>query len=202
MKALNINHLKFIKGLFLACCIAVVAFGCEKEMVQPEAQGNTLQGGSFPFLQRPPVQCGPSMVHSMMDGATDLGSVEILNNSSDLYLIFNMNQFKFIEEVKVFNGDAAYLPMDGDGNIQMEQFGFQQSLTSPMNDYTLTFPLSGMPTCTDLVIWARVSTRNMWGQVTATNYAWMTGTPISNGFKVNFCITSCISSNNSSGSTI
>jgi hypothetical protein len=193
MKALNTN-VRIIKGIFFVICLAALTFGCQKEVITPENDAN-IQGSSFHFIQRPPVQCGPSVFASMKDGSTNLGSVEILNNSTDLYLIFNMNQFKFVEEVKVFTGDINNVPTDFDGNMQIENFGFQQILTSPANDYTLLMPLSGLSSCSDIVVWARVTTRNMWGQVTATNYTWMSGTPVANGYMTGFCATACITGN-------
>jgi hypothetical protein len=201
MKTLNTNTMKLFKGLFFAACIAVLTFGCEKEMIRPE--GNAApEATCFPYAQRPPVQCGSSVFATMNDGASSLGTVEILNNSSDLYLIFNLNMGRYLEEVKIYNGDVNNMPLDADGNVQMEQFGFQQLLSSPANDYTLTFPLSGMSSCTDIMIWARISTRNLFGQVIATDYAWMSGTPASNGFSTNFCVTSCITTNTGTGSSI
>jgi hypothetical protein len=201
MKALNTNHMKFVKGIFFAVFIAFVAFGCEKEVIRPESDNN-IQASSFHFINRPPLQCGPSVFSSMKDGAQNLGSIEILNNSSELYLIFNMNQFKFIEELKVYTGDASNMPIDGDGNLSLENFGFQQVLTSAANDYTLVLPLSSMASCADLVVWARVSTKNMFGQTTATNYTWMTGASIANGYMMNYCATTCLSGNSTVSSTI
>ena len=202
MKALNTTTLTTLKTLFFAVCLSALAFSCEKECIRPEGNELGMQESSFPFVSRPPVQCGTSTLSSLKDGAATLGSIEILNNSSDLYLIFDMNQFKFLEEVKVFAGEASTLPMDSDGNVNIEGFATQILLSAATNDYTLVLPLSSMPTCADIVIWARVSTRNMFGQVTGTNYTWMSGAAVANAFKVNYCATACITSNNNSGSTI
>ena len=129
-----------------------------------------------------------------------MGSVEILNNSSDLYVIFDLNQYRFLEEVKIFAGDGGTIPMDSDGNVDTESFSNKILLSNAANDYTLVLPLSSMPTCSDIVIWARVS--NIWGQVTATNYTWVSGAAIANAFKMSFCATACLTSNNNSGSTL
>lgn len=200
MKTLN-TQMKFVKGLFLACCIALVAFGCEKEVITPENNQPAITG-SYHYIQRPIAACGPSVFNDLRDGATNLGTLEITNSSTELYLIFNLNNFKFLEEVKIFTDDASNMPMDDDGNIDVERFGFMQSLTSAANDYTLTMPLSSMPTCMDIMIRARVSTRNMWGQTTGINYVWMTGTPVANGYMFHYCAPSCVSGNNDANSAI
>ena len=202
MKALNTTTLTTIKNLFFALCLSVVVFSCEKECIHPEGSDLGLQESAFPFVSRPPVQCGPSSFASLKDGAATLGSVEILNNSSDLYVIFDLNQYRFLEEVKIFAADGGTIPMDSDGNVDTESFSNKILLSNAANDYTLVLPLSSMPTCSDIVIWARVSTRNIWGQVTATNYTWMSGAAIANAFKMSFCATACLTSNNNSGSTL
>ncbi|MFN8395364.1 MAG: hypothetical protein U0176_12035 [Bacteroidia bacterium] len=195
------TQLNYLKGLFFACCIALVAFGCEKEVITPESNEPTISG-SYHYIQRPVAQCGPSIFNDLRDGATNLGTLEITNSSSELYLIFNLNNFKFLEEVKVFTQDASNMPMDDDGNIDVERFGFMQTLTTAANDYTLTLPLSSMPTCMDIMVRARVSTRNMWGQTTGINYVWMTGTPVANGFMFHYCAPSCISGNTNDNNAI
>lgn len=200
MKTLN-SQLNYFKGLFLACCIALVAFGCEKEVITPENNEPSITG-SYNYIQRPIVQCGPSVFNDLRDGSTNLGTVEITNSSSELFLIFNLNNWKFLDEVKIFTEDAASMPLDDDGNIDVERFGYMQTLSSPANDYTLTMPLSSMPNCIDLMIRARVSTRNMWGQTTAINYVWMTGTPVANGYQFHYCAPSCLSGNTNTNDVI
>lgn len=202
MKTLSPTTHNFLKSLFFALCLSAVAFGCEKEIVCHEGNTVTAEQSAYHHIQRPPVQCGPSVFTTLKDGPTSFGSVEVLNNSSELYLIFNLNQYKFLEEFKVFTGALVNMPMDSDGNVNIEGFAHQQILSSPANDYTLVLPLNSMPACSDIAIWARVSTRNMFGQVTATNYTWMSGTPISNGFKVSYCATTCLTGNSNSGSTL
>ncbi|MEY3444283.1 MAG: hypothetical protein RLZZ519_2564 [Bacteroidota bacterium] len=202
MKALNTTTLTTLKSLFFALCISVVAFSCEKECIRPEGSDLGLQESAFPFVSRPSVQCGPSSFASLKDGASTLGSVEVLNNSTDLYVIFDLNQFKYLEEVKIFAGDGGTLPLDSDGNVDTESFNNKLLLSSPANDYTLVLPLSSMPTCSDIVIWARVTTRNIWGQVTGTNYTWMSGNAVANAFKMSYCATSCITGNSNNSSTI
>ncbi len=127
----------------------------------------------------------------MIDGAGTIGTVEISNNPSDLYLIMQMDPMNFITEIKVFIGDAASMPMDPDGGILLEKFSYQYRLNTPTDQYTFTAPKSSMHPCNDITVWARIETLNMFGQVTGTTEAWMSGTAIANGYTTNYCMATC-----------
>ena len=181
--------------LLLGCLLlAIMAFSCGSDNVDPAAAPGTISG-SYQQVARPAQQCGPSLFSRLKDGNTDLGSIEVLNSSENIYLIFDLNQYKYLDELKVFKGDIGTLPLDSDGNIDVENFGFQSLLSQPLNEYTMISGLSSTPSCTDFVIWARITTRGIFGNVTATNYAWVTGTPIANGFAFNYCSPACITAN-------
>lgn len=180
--------------------VAVAAWGCQSDSVNPKGDAKDQPTGMF-SLARPQVQCGPSAFSRIKDGSMDLGGVEILNNSSDLYLILSMNPFKFVEEVKVFRGDATHIPLDADGNVSVEGFGYQAIMNSPMNSYIFTLPLANSPSCADIAIWARISTRSPFGGLVSTNYAWMEGAPVANGFKVQYCAPLCVSGATTNSST-
>jgi hypothetical protein len=184
--------MKSFQRIIFLLFLSAMAFGCSPESVGPESGEKNVLGSYIP-LPRPQVQCGPSIFTRMKDGQMDLGGVEILNNSTHTYIILNMNQYKFVEEIKVFQGNVNNLPMDNDGNILVENFSCQNLLNVPANIYTLMLPLSTTPSCSDYVVWARISTRSIFGNLVATNYAWMAGSPISNGYSVNYCAPSCSS---------
>jgi hypothetical protein len=197
MKLSTSNTLNFTKTLALIVCLALVTFGCQKEMITPESDAPTAQFGGNPFMQRPIAQCGSSVLGSMKSGATNLGTAEMLNGDGQFYVIMDMNNYKFIEQIKIFVGDMAQLPYNTDGGLLLEAFPYQYQMPNPANIYTFTIPTNTISTCNEVVVWARVSTRNIFGQVTSTVDTWMSGTPVANGFSTPFCVTECTTGNQS-----
>lgn len=193
--------MKTITRFLLLVGIAAITFGCQSESVKPTEGNNAAVQGSYLPVPRPTQQCGPSVFSRIKSGNLDLGGVEIMNSSTDLYLIFDLNQYKFLEEVKIYCGEGTSIPTDDDGNIQVENFPCQQSLSQPLNDYTVVLPLQSTPHCDDVVIWARITTRSLFGNVIATNYAWMSGSPLHNGFKVGYCAPACTTGANTNDNT-
>ncbi len=191
MKFSTSTLLKFSKTLSILLLLAIVAFGCQKEMIQPESDAPAAQYGGNPSLQRPLAQCGASVFAAMKAGPVSLGTVEMLNDASQLYMIFDMNNFKFIEQIKIYVGDLGQMPVDGAGNILVEAFPVQYQMGIPANEYTFTLANEDISTCNDIIVWARVSTRNIFGQVTSTVDTWMSGNAIANGFETPFCLTTC-----------
>ena len=190
MKEINQKSMKNFRLLLVCLILGSFAFSCGVDNVDPAAAPQNISG-SYQQVARPTQQCGPSVFSRLKDGTTDLGSLEMLNSSENIYLIFDLNQFKYLDELKVFKGDIGNLPMDSDGNVDLENFGFQSLLSQPLNEYTMISGLSSTPSCTDFVVWARITTRGIFGNVTATNYAWVTGTPIANGYTFNYCSPAC-----------
>jgi hypothetical protein len=168
--------------------LALVTFGCQPEGVSPAGSTKTIAGTYIP-IPRPDAPCGPSAFSQMKDGAANFGTVEILNTATDIYLILDLNPLKFVEEIKVFSGNVSSLAMNLDGSINVNAFNNQPSITTPLNDYTMMLPLPSR--CTDILIWARITTRSPMGSLIATNYAWMMGTNVANGYKVNYCPAQC-----------
>ena len=106
---------------------------------------------------------------------------------------------KYLEEIKVFKGNATTIPLNDDGAIIYNQFPIQNGMPSPLNDYSFMLPLGGTTACTDLVIWARITTRGALGNVIATHYAWMMGTPVANGYALHYCLGPCPTGNDDAG---
>ena len=134
----------------------------------------------------------------MVDGSLSFGTLEILNTKDDIYLIMDLDPLKFVEEVWVYNGNIANVPMNGN-TLAYGSFGCHPSITAPLNDYTLLLPV--VRGCTDIVIRARITTRSPMGNLIATNYAWMDGSSIANGKVINYCVGDCEYSDTGVGST-
>lgn len=198
MNRFTINFVSVFKSFAFICLLASLTFGCEKETIVAENNLASAQFDGVSQLARPASQCGSSVFTTMKVGATTVGNVEIMNNDNQLYILLDMNAFKFIEQIKIFVGDINDMPLDSDGFVNKEAFPYQYILSNGSNDYTFMVPVSSLLTCNSVVVWTRVSTRNMMGNTTSTVDAWMNGAPIANTFATNYCLGACVTGNNSS----
>lgn len=186
--------LTFVLFLFLS-------FGCEKEIIEPQFDTPTAQLGGFNQIVRPSNQCAPSGFATMQDGVTSFGNVEILNNGSDLYLLFSLNNYKFLDEVRVYVGDKSVAPLNADGDLETEEFRLQDIIAGGTNRYTMIHKLDRVPDCVDIIVYAKISTRNMFGQVTSTNDTWMHGTTYLNGYSQQYCVVNCLNGGSGGAAT-
>lgn len=186
MKLLG-NHLVLI-CLLLGLSLA----GCEKETVLPASTDTispALRGGVGHF--RPDQQCGTSRFGEMTNGTSTFGTVEILNDASEFYLLFDMNNNFFMETVFVYFGTNSGIPTNSSGEIVMEDFQYQAAIDGGAAKYTVTYPTASLPICNDLVAFAVISERNMFGNVIANHQVWLDGTAIHNGYSFKYCVQTC-----------
>jgi hypothetical protein len=195
MKRTTTNGFAFAKTISFFLLLIVASFGCQKELIEHAAQTPVAQFDGINGIQRPIAQCGTSTFSNVIAGPTNLGTAEILNSSDKLYVIMDMNAYKFIDQIKIYVGDRGLMPLNADGDALTEAFAYQYQLAVPANDYTFSLPLTAIAACNDIVIWTRVKTRNVFGNVISTTDAWMSGTPIANGYSVRYCVTACVSGN-------
>lgn len=187
--------MKFLSQLFVLMIIFTFAFGCEKEIITPEqTHSPTIAFSGVEDLIRPDVQCGTSRFSDLKtDTGTPFGTVEILNDADNLYMLIDMEQGKFLNATQVFFGTSSAIPTDGNGNMLMEDFQVQTIVARGASRYTIIVPKSSMPNCPDIVMWAQASEKNMFGQTTNTSEVWMTGIPIYDGSFYKYCMGACVS---------
>ncbi len=195
MKRTTTNGFTFAKSFSFFLLLVVASFGCEKELIKRASQTPAAQFDGINGIQRPIAQCGASTFSTVIAGPSNLGTAEILNSSDKLYVIMDMNPFKFIDQIKIYVGDRALMPLNADGDALTEAFAYQYQLAVPANDYTFSVPLTSIAACNDIVIWTRVKTRNVFGNVISTTDAWMSGTPLANCFSMRYCVTACVTGN-------
>lgn len=191
------TNTNYFKTTFLALALFVLAFagtGCERENLLADQSQPTLQGLGGNGVQRPATQCAPSAFVPLKNGSTTLGNVEILNFEDDLYLIFTLNTFKFLDEMRIYAGNLANVPVNADGLLELEEFPVRQVVETPTNSYTMVLKLDAVPQCYDIFVWTRISTRNMFGHVTQVQEAWMTGNSIMDGAYASYCAANCVTS--------
>ncbi|HHG85941.1 MAG TPA: hypothetical protein ENJ82_14435 [Bacteroidetes bacterium] len=168
-------------------------FGCEKEIISPQSiNGPTLSASGLESLVRPDVQCGTSRFSVLKSSNGDLyGSVEVLNDADNVYLLIEMEPNKFLDATQAFFGTSSAIPTDGNGSILMEDFQFQSIIARGAARYTIIMPLSSMPNCPDIVLWGQASQKNMFGQTVSNREVWLTGIPIYNGSFFKYCAGAC-----------
>lgn len=184
--------MKTIKNLLVLLAIATITFSCSKELDDVRQDNTNIQLSGHEGHLRPDVQCGTSRYTDIEDSEGNvLGSVEILNGSDQIFVLIDMNHGQFLDQLKVFFGTAASIPLDQSGNMLFEEFQFQTVIANGSSQYSVVMPIGSLPTCADIVIWSQVSQRNMFGQVTSQEEAWGAGIPIHNGQFYKYCVSSC-----------
>ncbi len=189
--------------LFLTTTLlSLFFFGCEKEVITPQSNDAPELTLSTEGHIRPTVQCGSSSYTTFKNGTTPYGSVEILNNSEQLFILTDMNNGWLLESVKIFAGNTVNLPKGFGGTIELEEFPFQMIHPRRVDKYTYTLPVASLPTCFGVTIWAKAAQVNMFGQVTNRVDLWANGAAVLNGFSFQYCKGSCFMNNNSNQSDI
>ena len=129
-------------------------------------------------------------------------AVEMLNGDNLFFLLFQMEQDQFIDDIKVFTGPLSNAPMANDGNLLLERFPYQYALPNAATEFTLTIRASEMQTCSNIIVWARVSTRDMFGTILESHETWMMGNHFSNGYTMPYCLVTCLLGNQSNTATL
>lgn len=183
--------MKIAVKLLSLLLITALAFGCEKEVITPDATIPTVAESGIEDLIRPDVQCGTSRITELKNNSGDLfGNIEILNDADNIYILIEMEHGKFLDAIQVYFGDQASIPNDGT-NILMEDFQFQAVTNRGATRYTVIMPHASLPSCSDIVLWAQSSERNMFGNPISTEVTWMTGINIYDGSFFKYCLGTC-----------
>jgi hypothetical protein len=180
-----------IKTLFLLIAIATFAFACERESITPDtATAPQLYGTSG--LVAPAAPCGsPEFTHLTDISEGNFGSIEFVNDEHNLHVMFTLNTGRFLEELRVFAGDASTIDNDGAGNLIMEDFQFQTNFSTPQSRYTVILPHAALGACTDIVVYGRIATRNQFGQMSDRRYVWADGLSLFNIESYKYCLGTC-----------
>lgn len=183
-------NLKSITTLLL---IALIAFGCQKEIITPDNnQGPELWAGSQDGLFRPDQQCGSSQISDIVDeNAVSFGSLEILNDEDNIYLLATMNHGWLLQGVKVYAGNSVNIPKGNGGAMQLEEFPFQWAHSRLTGASTYVISKNGLAGCTDFVFFAQAVQTDMWSNITQSRELWGDGNSVLNGFSANYCQGSC-----------
>ncbi len=194
-KAIRLPQLSFkTRSLVVAAIMLLMlsfSTGCEKETIVEPTVTYGMQADIWNSIQTPSNPCATPVNVPIESGAAVLGNASLQNDPSDFYLNINLNNYRFLEEIYVYTAGSGPLPLNNDGDLELEEFPYHYVLNQSSSQFTLTIPNGRMQSCGSVIVWARISTKNVFGQVTATTTAWMSGTAIANGFETNFCLTNC-----------
>lgn len=174
-----------IRFTLILAFIALLAFGCTKEEILPET--NPVSQGSMEGVVRPTQQCGTSAFTTLKSGAADFGSVEILNDDEQVFIITSMNQDWFLSDVKIYVGDPNAMPRGNGGVIQLEEFPLQYNHPNRVSEYTYTVNTAAMGACVGVTMWAHAVQLDMMGTEIGSIDLWANGTQTLNGYSFQYC---------------
>jgi hypothetical protein len=144
-------------------------------------------GGHF----RPDQQCGASAFTTLDYGGISYGTVEILNDAEELYILTDMNNGWFLRDVKIFAGDPQDLPKANGGLIEREEFPIQVNHASRVDRFTYTMSTANLNNCFGVTIWAHAVRLNMMGHEIGSVDVWANGTSVLDGFSYQYCSGTC-----------
>jgi hypothetical protein len=188
------------KTLSLLIVLATLGVACERESIVP-ATSDAPQLYGTSGLVPPAVQCGSSAFSFITDAqGNNLGNVEIANDAANVYVMISMHVTRFLEDLRLFVGEASTIDVDGTGTPIMEGFQFQSVFSTPQGRYTVILPKSTLGACTDIVLYGRAATRNQFGQMSGRRFIWIDGLPLHNIEAYKYCFGSCAVSGGGGGS--
>lgn len=184
--------------------IALISFSCQKEVIRPASDNNTPEISASTGHEghyRPAVQCGASVFTDFIDNAaTGYGSIEVLNDNKNLYVLVDMNHGWLLQSAMIFADNSANLPKAYGGTIEIEEFPFQFMHTRQVSEFTYSIPLSSINTCSDITIYAQAVQLDFFGNVQNTATLWADGTSVLDGFTFQYCAGTCLAGQNDTGS--
>ena len=180
-----------IKTLSFLIAMAAFTFACERETITPSTElAPQLYGTTG--LVAPSISCGsPEFTHITDITNGNFGNVQIVNDEHNLHVMFSMNTGRFLEELRVFAGDASMIDNDGTGNLIMEGFQFQTVFSAPQSRYTVILPYAALGACADIVVYGRIATRNAFGQMSDRRDVWVNGLTLFNIESYKYCFGTC-----------
>ncbi|MEM7035696.1 MAG: hypothetical protein AAF570_01880 [Bacteroidota bacterium] len=177
---------------FLIALMAFVCFSCQSDSVKPVP----VQIKSVKFSQeghnRPDLQCGSSMNQDLLNpSGAARGSIEVLNDDRDIYILAIMTQGWLIRSAKIFVGNSADLPRANGGGVEVEEFPYLILHSNPGSKFTYSIPTHGQPNCPEVAIQMQVDQVSFFGNVVASEILWADGAGSSSGKTFSFCIGGC-----------
>ena len=177
--------------ILFALFAVIILNSCEKETFETEASQAELNLQAQVGHVYPDLQCGNSRSGTLNgNNGVPLGSVEILNSETSIYLLITMNTDYFLENVSANFGTTADIP-ENNGVMLLEDFMYLDQIDGGANEYTVIYPNTSLPICNDIVLHATVSQRNWFGQTISTQTAWLGTNPVHDGFFYKYCQGSC-----------
>ena len=184
--------MKTIQLILALPLLAASLWSCTSETVAPRQASTPMVQHSIEGIHRPSHQCGASEFVSIKDqNNATIGSLEILNTETEMFLLVDMSSNWLLQGAKIFAGNSLDLPRTNNGNIQLEEFPHQYMHGRAQDKSTFRVALANLPTCNGVTVFVQAARLNMFGQVIATTQAWADGLQVLNGKMFNFCSAVC-----------
>jgi hypothetical protein len=199
-------------GKLLAVLFAVglVTFGCKPEStVAPKGEKSPEFGLAGDAHNRPDTTCMASVFAPLVDaqgntqggdpfdaGVGAYGTEEIVNSSTDLYVLITMGYYWLCSEGKLWVGQCGNVPLNTDGTVNYESF--QWGSTVPLNQtWQWNMPYNSLMLdpngCVCVVTVLEGVQSDFFGNAFNNTILWAKGTQSvgTNGFAVNACPVQC-----------
>lgn len=186
------NSFKNLTILSLSFFFILFASSCSKEEIRPQTEGPELAASGH-AISLPSAPCGTPEVADLRDpSGNSFGSIELLNDKTDLYVHMELNQGWFVAEYKIYAGPLTGIPKNEVGTkLMIEKFPFVSTFRQPLNTVVARIPHGTLASCPQVVVWTRVVQLNFFGNVIATKYAWLDGPAVLDGYAREYCMQNC-----------
>lgn len=175
-----------MRWILTIALLSLFAMGCEKEIITPEA-GAPEQMFTVGH-SRPSLQCGLAAHANFTD---NLGTIEILNDSAEVFILTDMAFGWQMQEIKVFAGETRDIPLRPNGELDVDNFPYYSENTSLTDLNTLHIPTNRVPATASFAIWGIAVRTNLFGVVLETREVWVDATPYQNGYFFDYALGSC-----------
>lgn len=142
--------------------------------------------------------CDSLKVDFMAGQHTDIGSIVVTADSSNLYVTYNTEGGWVLKETQLYVGSLSAMPQTPTGNPKIGNFPYKTSHTSPTTSYTYTVPRSNFAgaSCVAIVPHAATQLIGPNGEELKGETAWGAGTQLNTSGSWAMYFTYCFCNNN------
>lgn len=177
----------FAKIVLSFSLLAVLAFGCEREVIEPISDNSVaLEAKISPGNTVSTEVTAPAQIDLVDESSNVVGTLDVSNNSNFFYLYSSLSHGWLLTDAKIFAGDRNNLPKVN-GSMDLEELPFQMHLQNPSMTSTVQIPRGPLALCNDFAFWFRAQQFDFWGNVVASIEGWANGTSILDGHVFTYC---------------
>lgn len=188
----------FAKIVLSFSMIALLAFGCERETIEPVAANDVaLEAKISPGNTVPVLATVPAQTDLVDESRNVVGTLNVSNDGNFIFLYTALSHGWLLTDAKFYAGHRNDLPKVNGNQMDLEELPFQMHLQNPAMTATMQIPRGPLALCNDIAVWFRAQQYDWWGNVTAQIEGWADGTSILNGYVFTYCAGSVPNNNHS-----